>query len=504
MITRKNALEIALENQEGLTFDDVLLRTGYAKLHPNKVNIETMFSTNVPLKIPLVSAAMDTVTEYKLAAKIAELGGLGIIHKNLTPEFQATQVREVKRRLNGLIPNPKHFTEGDTMQYVATKINEEGLTFHTFPIMTKDLKILGILTEDSFEFCDDYSMKVEDAGETDFVSEPEGTTIKQAYELMKRGKFKALPLHTPNQELAGLYVWSDVKRIETGESARYNTDNNQQLRVGAAIGVGDEASERAELLVRSGVDVLVIDTAHADSDQVIDTLKEIKRQYSVDVVVGNTSTPTSFRRFKDFGADGIKIGQGPGSICTTRTVSGAGGAQITAIYECAKAARRYNLLICADGGLAQPGDITKAIAAGADSVMMGSMLAGTEEAPGEKVFVQGRTWKNYRGMGSLGAMQQHQGSRQRYNQEEASLQKLVPEGVEGRVPFKGDLALVINQYIGGLRAGMGYVGADNIGQLQRKSQFTRLGAAAQRESHPHNITITSEAPNYTIPGEALR
>jgi len=399
----KNALERALENYESLTFGDVLLRTGKSEIHPNQVNLETRFSTNVPLKIPFVSAAMDTVTEYELAAKLAELGGIGIIHKNLSPETQASQVGDVKKRLNGLIPNPEFFYADTTMQQVMNKIKERGWTFHTFPIISRDSKLVGILTADSFEFCDDYNQSVGDAAEEIYKTEPEETTIEQAYEIMKNGRFKALPLLKPNKELAGLYVWSDVKRIVTGESTKYNTDNNQQLRVGAAIGVHDY--QRAEILVKKGVDVLVIDTAHADSKEVIETLKQLRKQYETDIVVGNTSTPASIKEFKEAGANGVKIGQGPGSICTTRVISGTGGAQITAIYECAKEARKYKLSICGDGGIEEPGDITKAIAAGADSVMMGSMFAGTEEAPGETVIYQGRKFKVYRGMGSLGAME---------------------------------------------------------------------------------------------------
>ena len=392
----KNVLERAREEGLALTFDDVRLRTGYAEVMPNQVNIESKFSRNVGLKIPVVSAAMDTVTEYGLAIELAKLGGMGVIHRSLSVEDQADHVARVKHHLNGLIEKPICVYEDESVPTILAKREEKGYPFHSFPVLSREGKLVGIVTGNDFEFCGDSQLNVRDIMSTELISAPRDTTIDRAYDLMRSEKKKILPLVTENREVAGMYVFSDVKRIKTRSAETYNVDNKGQLRVAAAVGTGDEALKRVERLSKR-VDVIVIDTAHGDSKSVIDTLREIKRNYSLDVVVGNVSIGESAKRLVEAGADGIKVGQGPGSICTTRVIAGIGRPQVSAVYDCAKAIEGIDIPICADGGLRSSGDIPLAIAAGAHSVMMGSMLAGTEEAPGEIVFVEGRQWKSYRG-----------------------------------------------------------------------------------------------------------
>ncbi|MFA6268856.1 MAG: IMP dehydrogenase [archaeon] len=498
-MVEKFLLEKAAKDGVALTFNDVRLRSGYAEVMPDLVNVETLFSKNVKLKIPIVSAAMDTVTESKMAINLAKLGGLGIIHKNLSIGEQAAQVAKVKYHLNGLIEKPIFVCDRDTISTIQTKMKEKGYSFSSFPVIDKNEKLVGILTGNDFAFCSDDSLLANEVMTPleSMLTLPSGTDFKKAYETMLEKKKKVMPLLNKDGTLGGLYVFSDVKRIITGSSEKYNTDSNGRLRVGAAIGTGKEALERATKLIEEQVDVLVIDTAHGDSKPVYDTLKEIKRVFpKVDVVVGNVSVGESAERLAKAGADGIKVGQGPGSICTTRIIAGIGRPQVSAIYDCAKAAEKYGVPICADGGIANSGDITIAIAAGANCVMMGSMLAGTDEAPGEKIFLQGQPWKNYRGMGSLGAMEIHKGSRERYGQNETGKGQLVPEGVEGVIPYKGKLKDVIFQYVGGLKRGMGYVGAATIQELREKGEFDRLTEAGLAESHPHDIKITKDSPNY--------
>lgn len=494
----KNKLVLEKAREEGLalTFDEVRLRTGYAEVMPDDVNIESKFSRNVNLKIPIVSAAMDTVTESKLAIELAKFGGIGVIHRSLSLEDQAFHVARVKHHLNGLIEKPICVYQDDKVYSVLLKRESSGYTFHSFPVLNRDGKLVGIITGNDFEFCKDNSLNVKDVMSTELLTASEGTSIDEAFDLMCREKKKILPLIKNNGEISGMYVFSDVKRIKTRSAETYNVDNRGQLRVAAAVGTGEEALERVARLYGKNIDVIVIDTAHADSRAVIDTLKEIKKRYSLDVVVGNISIGESVERLVEAGADGIKVGQGPGSICTTRIIAGIGRPQVSAVYDCAKAIKGYDVPICADGGLTNSGDIPVAIAAGAHSVMMGSMLAGTEEAPGEIIFREGRQWKIYRGMGSIGAMESSTSSRERYLQKQSGKSQLIPEGVEGLVPYKGKLGDILFQYVGGLRRGMGYVGAASIEELREKGDFDRITSAGVSESHPHNIRIIKDPPNY--------
>ncbi|MBS3080526.1 IMP dehydrogenase [Candidatus Pacearchaeota archaeon] len=493
----KIVLEKARNEGLALTFDDVRLRSNYAEDMPDEVDVGSKFSRNVRLKIPIVSAAMDNVTEYGLAIELAKLGGIGVIHrKNISIKDQVSHVEKVKYHLNGLIEKPIWVYEDESVFSILSRREEKGYTFHSFPVLNREGKLVGIITGNDFEFCRNSSLKAKDIMTTELLLAPMGTTIDEAYDKMCKAKKKILPLVKNNGEIVGMYVFSDVKRIKTRSAETYNVDSKGQLRVAAAVGTGEEAFERVARLSEKNVDVIVIDTAHGDSKYVIDTLKEIKRNYSLDVVVGNVSIGESAKRLVNAGADGIKVGQGPGSICTTRVIAGIGRPQVSAVYDCAKAIEESDIPICADGGLRNSGDITIAIAAGAHSVMMGSMLAGTEEAPGNIIFVEGRQWKSYRGMGSLGAMEISGSSRERYLQQQTEKNQLIPEGVEGLAPYKGRLADVIFQYIGGLRRGMGYVGAASIEELRNKGDFDRITTAGFSESHPHDIKIIKESPNY--------
>lgn len=495
----KPTLEHAAKEGIALTYDDVSLKTRYSEVLPNQVSTETKFSRRVSLKIPIASAAMDTVTEYKLAIELAKLGGIGVIHKNLTPEEQARQVAKVKHHLNAFIEKPIYFFEDETIEEVLKRKAEKGYGFSSFLVTNREGRLVGIVTETDFEFFQDSTKPVSSIMTLNPVTAPVGTQIESAYDLMCRNKKKALPVIDETGRIAGMYVFSDIKRIKGDVIEPYNPnlDKKGQLIAAAAIGVYDDAFARLEKLVEENIDVVVIDSAHGCSKGVIETLRDIKSRYlDVDVVVGNITTEEQAKILLDAGADGIKVGQGPGGICTTRKVAGVGTPQITSIYRCAKAVYGTDNTLCADGGLKYSGDITKAIAAGANSVMMGSMLAGTEEAPGDLIFVDGRQWKNYRGMGSIGAMEIGRSARQRYGQENVSIDKLVPEGVEARIPYKGKLRDIIHQYIGGLRAGMGYTGSKTIDELRQNGEFDRITLAGDTESHPHGVTITREAPNY--------
>ncbi|MEK6891339.1 MAG: IMP dehydrogenase [Nanoarchaeota archaeon] len=493
---KKFVLEKAREEGYALTFDDVRLRTGYSKVMPDETNIESRFSRNVKLKIPIASAAMDTVSEHKLAIELAKLGGIGVIHRSLSIKDQVFHVKRVKYHLNGLVEKPICVYEDETIEFILSKREEKGYTFHSFPVLNRDGKLVGIISSNDFEFCDNLSLTAKDIMSTELLTAQKEILLDDAYNLMQREKKKVLPLINENMEICGMYVFSDVKRIKTRSAEHYNLDDKGRLRVAAAIGTGEEALERVDALYGAHVDVIVIDTAHGDSEAVLKTLKEIKGKYKIDVVVGNVSVGESAKRLAEAGADGIKVGQGPGSICTTRIIAGIGRPQLSAIYDCAKAIESYGIPICADGGLKQSGDIPIAIGAGADCVMMGSMLAGTEEAPGEIVFVDGRQWKSYRGMGSLGAMEESKSSRERYLQKDDGKNRLIPEGVEGLVPYKGKLSEVIFQYVGGLRRGMGYVGAASIQELKEKGDFDRITNAGMQESHPHDIKMIKDPPNY--------
>ncbi|HLC71635.1 MAG TPA: IMP dehydrogenase [Candidatus Nanoarchaeia archaeon] len=484
-----------------LAFDDVRLETDHSEIMPADVDITSFFSRGIQLKIPLVSAAMDKVTEHRMAIAMAKLGGLGIIHKNLTPEQQAAEVARVKYHLHGLIHKPIEVRDTDTIDVILRRREEKWYRFHTFPVINSEGKLVGILTQNDFDFCRDQSLLAATVM-TPFsnlvkVDETDNVDVQRAYEIMMESKKKVLPVLRNDGTLQGMYVFSDVKRIVSGESSRYNIDNQGRLRVGAAIGVCDDALARLEKLVPLQIDVVVIDTAHADSKSVIDTLREIKEQYSsLEVVVGNVSSPPSVRRLAYAGADGIKVGQGPGSICTTRDVAGIGTPQVTAVYWCSLEAKRHNIPVCADGGITHTGDITIAMGAGAYSVMLGNKLAGTNECPGEVLLMEGRQVKVYRGMGSIGAMKAYRSSRERYRQGDVPAGKLVPEGIEGFVEYKGPVEMVVHQCVGGLRSGMGYVGARNVEELIQKARFLRLTGAGQRESHPHDLLKIQPAPNY--------
>lgn len=492
----KKLLEYANNIGLALTFGDVRLRSGYSEVMPSSVNLETRLSRNINLKVPLVSAAMDSVTEYKLAISLAKLGGIGVIHKSLSIEEQAFHVMRVKHHLNGLIERPITVRQDDSIESVLNMKNDKKYLFNSFPVVDDTKRLVGLVTGNDFEFCDDHSLQIKDIMTDSLLTATSETDVLHAYTAMKNNKKKVLPLVDYDGILSGMYVFSDVKRIVTKSNESYNLDKKGRLMVAAAVGCGDEAIERTRKLVHRGVDVIVIDSAHADSSPVYETLKKIKKEFSIDVVVGNVSIGESAKRLVEMGADGIKVGQGPGSICTTRIVAGIGRPQVSAIYDCAKAINNSFVPIIADGGLKYSGDIPIAIAAGADSVMLGSMLAGTYEAPGEEIFYQGRSWKCYRGMGSVGAMENSKSARERYLQSDFSKDKLVPEGVEGLVPFKGRLEDIVYQYLGGLRAGMGYVGAANIEELKDKGEFDQITGAGLTESHPHDINITKDSPNY--------
>jgi IMP dehydrogenase len=480
---------------EALTYDDVRLRSGYSVTMPDDVSLESRFTRNVPLKIPVASAAMDTVTEHPMAIAMAKLGGIGVIHKNFAPADQAKEVAKVKFHLNGLIDKPICVRETDTIAEILKRREDKGYTFHTFPVLDGSGKLVGIISENDFDFCADVNAPVKTMMTPSVMAAPAGTGLEQALSLMQKNKKKALPLTDSAGGVAGLYTWNDANRIVSKSRHSFNVDEHGQLRVAAAVGVNDY--ERAELLLAEHVDVLVIDTAHGDTISVMKTLMEMKKRYPVDIMVGNVSEPESCRRLLEAGADGVKVGQGPGSICTTRIIAGIGSPQVSAVYKCAKVADEYDVPVCADGGLKHSGDIPIAIGAGAWSVMMGGMLAGTKEAPGEVIFADGRQWKAYRGMGSIGAMETNKGSRERYGQIATGKKELIAEGVEGMKPYKGELEAVLFQYIGGLKRGMGYVGAANIGELRAKADFLRITQAGKEESHPHDIVITKEPPNYS-------
>ena len=479
-----------------LTFDDVRLKSGYSEVMPDEVDTASKFSRNTFLKIPIVSAAMDTVTEQRMAIGMALLGGLGVIHKNMSPEEQASKVARVKYYLNGLIDKPICVDQNQSIAEILQTREEKEFSFNTFPVVDDNRRVVGVLSKNDFDFCTDNSSKAKNVMSKQIITAPKETNLQEAYKIMIENKKKVLPLVDKEGKISGMYVFKDVQRIMMKNPSGYNTDDNRQLVVAAAIGVND--IKRVDLLVRKKVNVVVIDTAHADTKGVVMTIKEIKKRYDVDVVAGNVSEPESVERLIKAGADGIKIGQGPGSICTTRIIAGIGSPQLSAIYKCVKIADKYEIPVCADGGLKYSGDIPIAIGAGASSVMMGGMLSGTNEAPGDVIFRNGRQWKLYRGMGSIGAMSEHKESRERYNQASSGKSNIVAEGVEGLKPYKGELGKVIYQYVNGLKRGMGYVGAANIKELRNKADFVRISSAGKKESHPHDVVITKEPPNYSI------
>lgn len=476
---------------EGLTFDDVSLITQYADFLPGDTDISSKLTTNVDVKIPFLSAAMDTVTEARMAISMAMLGGIGVIHKNLDPVVQAKHVERVKHHLNGLISDPITFNVADTLETIAIRRYENGYTFNGFPILDDDGKIVGILTSKDIRFSRSKTAPVTDCMTTSVITASPDTNLRQAYEIMQQHRIGKLPL-VENGKLIGLYSYADVRRLVENEEPLFNRDDKHRLRVAAGVGPGDY--ERAEILNDAAVDVMVVDTAHGHSKGVIDMVSWVKKKFPhIDVIGGNIATGEAAIALRDAGADAVKVGIGPGSICTTRVVAGVGIPQITAVYNAAQALEG-SIPVIADGGVRNSGDIAKALVAGADTVMMGSVLAGTEESPGEKIIYEGRQFVIYRGMGSLDAMKSREGSRQRYGLSDDD--DLVPQGIEGMVPFAGTVDKVLKQYCGGLQASLGYCGTRTIADLKKNGRFVRVSGAGAIEAHAHDIKITKEAPNY--------
>ena len=481
---------------EGLTYEDVLLVPAYSKILPSDVSLQTRFSRNINLNVPIVSAAMDTVTESKMAIAIASEGGIGVIHKNMSVEDQANEVRLVKRAESGMIIDPVTL-DSDSL-VIDAKNSMKKYKIGGIPIVSKTGKLVGIVTNRDLRFEKDDSKKLSEVmTNKNLITAKAGTSMSQAEEILQTHKIEKLPVVDSKGILIGLITFRDINKHS--EKPTSNKDKLGRLMVSAAIGTDKDFKKRAEQLIKSGVDALVVDTAHAHSSRVGDVLKTLKDSFSgVDIVVGNIATADAANYLRDNGADGIKVGIGPGSICTTRVVAGVGYPQLSAVLEVSDALKGSKIPLIADGGIRYTGDISKAIAAGADSVMLGSLLAGTEESPGETIIYDGRKFKTYRGMGSVEAMQK--GSKDRYFQSEQSdKKKLVPEGIVGRVPYKGQLNESIHQFIGGLRSGMGYCGSQDIKSLQNSSKFVKITGSGIRESHPHNVSITKEAPNYSPP-----
>jgi len=475
---------------EGITFDDVLLIPAKSDFVPSQADTSTQLTDNIKINIPVVSAAMDTVTEAALAIALAQEGGVGIIHKNLSVEAQKIEVAKVKRSEHGVILDPVTLSPAEPVRRAQELMNEQNVS--GIPIVDGK-KLVGILTRRDLKFLKDYGVKISEVmTKENLVTGPAETKLEEAKEILQKHKVEKLLLVSPEGELAGLITMRDIDRVQQYPWAA--KDERGRLRVGAAVGVHDY--ERIDALIAAEVDVVVVDTAHGHSQNVIDTVKKIKSKYTIDVIAGNIATAEATEDLIAAGANAVKVGIGPGAICTTRVISGVGVPQISAIINCSRVAEKRNIPVIADGGVRQSGDITKAIAAGASSVMIGSLFAGLKESPGQLVIYKGRQFKEYRGMGSLGAMVK--GSAERYGQKSSTERdKLVPEGVEGRVPYRGTLDDFVYQLVGGLRAGMGYCGARNIKGLRQNGRFVRISPASVSESHPHDIQITKEAPNYS-------
>ena len=484
-MTKNNIFQL-----EALTYDDVLLVPSYSEIFPGDTNVSTLLTKNIKLNIPFVSASMDTVTEHKLAISIALKGGIGIIHKNMTIRNQAEQIRQVKRSQSGMIKDPitldSQSTVGDAQ--IIVKKNKIG----GIPIIDASNNLMGIVTNRDLRFQKDQSMKLDDIMTKKLVTAKLGISLDDAEKILKKHKIEKLPI-VEEGKLVGLITYKDILKNKSMPDAC--KDNLGRLRVGAAIGVTDDYIERLERLIASSVDVIAIDTAHAHTKSVIDQVKKIKKNFNIDLIVGNIATGDAAKALVKAGADGIKVGVGPGSICTTRIIAGVGMPQLSAVYESTKAIKGSGIPVIADGGIRFSGDVVKGLAAGANSIMVGSLFAGTEEAPGDIILYEGRKYKAYRGMGSVEAMEA--GTRDRYfQQNENDPKKLVPEGIVGRVPYKGEVSEILYQLTGGLKAGMGYVGANNIATLQ-KSKFVKITKAGSIEGHPHDVFITREAPNYS-------
>lgn len=479
---------------QGLTYDDVLLIPAYSEVLPREVSIRTKFSRNITLNVPVISAAMDTVTESAMAIAMAREGGIGVLHKNMSIEQQALEVRKVKRAESGMIIDPVTLPLTATVGDAKSAMRENGIG--GIPIVDENQLLKGIVTNRDLRFEKVNSRSITEVMTSDkIVTALEGTTLAEAESILQENKIEKLPVVNADNKLVGLITFRDITKLTLKPNA--NKDKFGRLRVAAALGVTADAVERASALVAAGVDALIIDTAHGHTKGVVSTLKEVKAAFpEIDVVVGNIATAEAALYLAEAGADAVKVGIGPGSICTTRVVAGVGFPQFSAVMEVAAALRGTGVPVIADGGLRYTGDIPKALGAGADCVMLGSMLAGTKESPGETVIFEGRKFKTYRGMGSVESMKH--GSKDRYFQDvEDDVKKLVPEGIEGRVPYKGELQESMTQFIGGLRAGMGYCGAKDIPTLQETARFVQLTSSGIGESHPHNVTITKEAPNYS-------
>jgi len=477
--------------KRALTFEDVLLVPQYSEVLPKEVSLETKLTRNIKLKIPMVSAAMDTVTEYRAAIAMARLGGIGIIHKNMDIVTQCKQVKKVKKSESGIIIDPIYVHPDATLADAEALMKEFKIS--GVPVVDGHNKLLGILTNRDMRFEKDMRKRADEVmTKMPLITAKQGISLDDAADIMHQNKIEKLPIIDDEGFLKGLITIKDIKkRIEYPNS---NKDDFGRLVVGAAIGVGQ--MDRAKALVDAGADVLVLDSAHGHSKGILDTVKAIKESLEVDVIAGNIATAEATEALIEAGADGVKVGIGPGSICTTRIVAGVGVPQISAIDECASAARKHGVPVIADGGIKYSGDIAKALAVGASCVMAGSLLAGTEESPGETIMFQGRQYKSYRGMGSIGAMQK--GSNDRYFQEGTAADKLVPEGIEGRVPFRGSIAGIVHQMMGGLRSSMGYCGSESIEAFWDKAEFVEITSAGLKESHVHDVIITQEAPNYHV------
>ena len=480
--------------KEGLTFDDVLLVPAKSEVLPKDVSLKVNLAETLRLNIPIISAGMDTVTESELAISIARQGGLGIIHKNMSIEQQADQVDKVKRSESGVITDPFFLTPDHQVfdaEHLMGKYRISGV-----PIVNneEEQKLVGIITNRDMRFIQDYSIKIEEVmTKTDLVTASVGTTLEEAEKILQRHKIEKLPLVNDEGVLKGLITIKDIEKVI--EFPNSSKDSKGRLLCGAAVGVTADTMKRVEMLVKSHVDVIVVDTAHGHSKGVIETVRQIRESYpELNIIAGNVATAEATRDLIEAGADIVKVGIGPGSICTTRVVAGVGVPQITAVYDCATEARKHGKAIIADGGIKYSGDIVKALAAGGHAVMLGSLLAGVSESPGETEIYQGRRFKVYRGMGSVGAMEK--GSKDRYFQEDNK--KFVPEGIEGRIPYKGPLTDTIYQLVGGIRSGMGYCGTANLEELRENAQFIKMTGAGLRESHPHDVHITKEAPNYSM------
>ncbi len=479
---------------DALTFDDVLLIPRYSEVLPRETVVTTRLTREIRLNIPLISAAMDTVTESELAIALAREGGMGIIHKNFSISQQAEQVDHVKRSESGMISDPVTLGPEHTVREAVALMNKYHIS--GIPIVSGE-RLVGILTNRDLRFVDDHDRKLSDfMTKEHLVTANVGTTLEDAEQILQKHKIEKLPVVDSDGKLRGLITFKDIQKKK-----RYPNsckDERGRLRVGAAVGVKSDTIDRAEALIKAGVDVLIVDTAHGHSRGVIGMVKEIKKRFpNTQLIAGNVGTKEGTEELIRAGVDGVKVGIGPGSICTTRIVAGVGMPQITAVMECAAVAGKYDVPIIADGGIKQTGDIAKAIAAGADSVMIGNLFAGVEESPGEKVLYEGRAYKTYRGMGSLESMKA--GSSDRYFQDvEDDIKKLVPEGIEGRVPYRGSLSDTVYQMVGGLRAAMGYLGCANVGELKEKGRFVKITSAGLSESHPHDVDIVKEAPNYHL------